>query len=85
MGELVKVLILKNQIEALLIESILKERKIPFIVRSYHDLAYDGIFQFQKGWGHVEAPEKYHDEIKSIYKDLKLKDTIKNPEDEENS
>jgi hypothetical protein len=33
---------------------------------TYHDSAYDGLFQGAKGWGHVEAPEQYRAEIMAI-------------------
>ena len=70
MEALKKVLIIKNEIEAQLLESILNEHNIPHFIKSYHDLVYDGVFQFQKGWGHLEAPEKYHEEILRIYDEL---------------
>ena len=44
----------------------------PHRIRSYHDSAYDGIFQAQKGWGVVLAPPEYQEEIQSIYQDLPL-------------
>ena len=72
MEEFKKILILENEIEARLLESVLTERKIPHRIRSYHDSAYDGIFQAQKGWGAVLAPPEYQEEIQSIYEDLPL-------------
>ena len=63
-----KILILDNQIEAKLMEEILTEKDIPFIIRSYHDSAYDGLWQMQSGWGHIEAPPKYKEEILEVYK-----------------
>jgi len=71
MGNFKKILVLENEIEARLLESILKERGIPHLIRSYYDSAYDGIFQAQKGWGHLEAPEEFEDEIKTIYESVK--------------
>ncbi len=65
-----KVILLKNEIEANIMESVLKESKIPHIIVSYYDSAYDGIWQLQKGWGHIEAPGKYKDEIIKIYQDI---------------
>ena len=47
----VKVGILESGIEAQLLDSILDERNIPHHIQSYHDTAYDGLFQTQKGWG----------------------------------
>jgi len=43
MGNLVKILLFKNEIESLLLDEILTEKKIPHIIRSYHDAAYDGL------------------------------------------
>ena len=70
MERLKKVAVLQNQHEAKLIDDLLTERDIPHQIKSYHDSALDGLFQVTKGWGHVEAPEEYKDEIKTILKDL---------------
>ena len=69
-----KIVVLDNEIEAQLMDSILTERNIPHRMRSYHDSAYDGIFQAQKGWGHIEAPLRYKEEIIAIQADLPVKD-----------
>jgi hypothetical protein len=74
MEEFKKILVLENEIEARLLDSVLNERNIPHRIRSYHDSAYDGIFQAQKGWGVVLAPPEYEDEIQSIYDDLPLEE-----------
>ena len=65
-----KVVVLENEVEATLMEKILIERKIPHLIRTYRDSAYDGLFQAQKGWGHVETTDDYRDEVKEIHKDL---------------
>lgn len=65
-----KILVLNNEAEAMLIDSLLNERKIPHILKSYHDVVYDGIFQNQKGWGCIEADIKYKEEILGIYEDI---------------
>jgi len=67
----IKVVTLDNEIEAGLLESILSERGIPHRMRSYHDTAYDGLFQTQKGWGCINAPESYEEEIKEILSDVR--------------
>ena len=69
-----KILTLDNQIQAKLLEEILTEKGIPSIMRSYHDSAYDGLWQVQSGWGHVEAPAVYRDEILTIYNKIKGND-----------
>lgn len=73
MGEFKKIIVLGNEIEAQLMDSVLTERNIPHRMKSYHDSAYDGIFQAHKGWGHIEAPLSYKEEIIAIHADLPLK------------
>ena len=68
----VKILILNNEIEANLIDGLLKEKEIPHLIRSYHDSAMDGLWQMQSGWGHLEAPEEFKDEILKIYSEMSL-------------
>jgi hypothetical protein len=68
----IKIAILDNEVEARLIESILKEREIPHMLRSYHDTAYDGLFQTQKGWGELRAPKSHEDEILDIIDDVRI-------------
>ena len=62
---------LENDIEARLLSSILTERDIPHLMRSYYDTAFDGLFQAQKGWGYVSAPEPYQEEIRQIISELR--------------
>ncbi len=71
MEDYIKVVTLDHEIEAGLLESILSERGIPHRMRSYHDTAYDGLFQTQKGWGCINAPESYREEIKEILSDVR--------------
>ena len=70
MQEYRKILELDNEVKAKLLESILIERNIPHLIKSYHDSAYNGLFQMQLGWGHLEAPKRFESVIKSIYEDL---------------
>jgi len=72
MSNPVKILMFKNEIEALLLAEILTDKKIPHIIRSYRDSAYDGLWQTQSGWGHIESPEEYRDEVLKIYKEMSL-------------
>jgi hypothetical protein len=61
-----KVTTLENEIEARLLDSILNERNVPHLIISYHDTAYDGLYQTQKGWGYISAPGVYLEEIREI-------------------
>jgi hypothetical protein len=70
MSNPVKILSIKNEIESMLLDEILTEKDIPHMIRSYHDSAYDGLWQSQSGWGHLEAPEEYSEEILNIYKEM---------------
>lgn len=70
MRDFKKIVIIENEFEAEILEGILKEKEIPFYLKCYHDSAYDGLFQFQKGWGHVEAPDEFADQILEIYGDV---------------
>jgi len=66
-----KILVLDNEVEARLLDAVLEEQQIPHLMRSYHDRAYDGLWQQQQGWGHVEASEDHKEQILAIYEDLK--------------
>jgi hypothetical protein len=70
MEKLERILSLNNEIEALRLEEILKDRNIPFILKSYRDTAYDGLWQTQSAWGHIEAPASYKEEILKIYSEM---------------
>ena len=66
MGPYEKITSLENIVEAQLIESILKEKGIPHRIRSFHDTAYDGLFQLQKGWGEIYGPKELKEEILDV-------------------
>jgi len=71
MEEFEKIAVLENGFEAQVLDSILTERHIPHLMRSYHDSAYDGLYQVAKGWGHVSAPPVYREEVLEILSDLR--------------
>ena len=62
----VKIANIENGIEAQVLESVLKERDVPFRLRSFSDTAYDGLFQFHQGWGEIYAPAERKEEILDI-------------------
>jgi len=70
MSKPVKILMLQNEIEAMLLDEILTDKKIPHLIRSYHDSAYDGLWQMQSGWGHLEAPDEFREEILKTYEEI---------------
>ena len=63
MGHLGKIAPIGNEVEAMCLASELRRQGIPFLMRSYHDSAYDGLFQTHSGWGHVEAAAEHRDAI----------------------
>jgi len=48
----------ENQAEANVIKSVLEEHGIYAEIKSFHDTAYDGLFQAQYGWGRILVSEK---------------------------
>ena len=71
MDKLEKIAVLDNEVQAELVDSVLAEREIPHIMRSYYDSALDGIYQAKSGWGHVEAPESFRDEIVAVVEEIR--------------
>jgi hypothetical protein len=71
--EFTEIAVLESIIEAQLVESILEDRKIPFRIQSYHDTAYNGLFQFQKGWGRIFAFFSSRQEIMVILDQIRSK------------
>ena len=69
--KLEKIAVLDNEVQAELVDSVLSERGIPHLMRSYYDSALDGIYQTPKGWGHIEAPQSFRDEILSVIEEIK--------------
>jgi hypothetical protein len=72
MSQSVKILTFNNGIEANLLDEILIEKDIPHIIRSYHDSAYDGLWQTPSAWGFLEAPPEFKDEILKVYEEMSL-------------
>ena len=64
-----KILSLSSQIEAIRIKEILDSNEIPHMIRSFHDSAYDGLFQNQYGWGVLEADGADEERILDLVKD----------------
>jgi hypothetical protein len=66
MEDFVKICSIKDEIEANYLSAQLQEREIPHMIRSFHDSVYDGIFQMQKGWGVLYAPDSFRLDIEKI-------------------
>ena len=66
-----KITVVENKFEADLIAQTLQREDIPFMIRSYHDTAYNGIFIPQKGWGAVMVPEGLEETARTIIAELR--------------
>ncbi len=75
----INVEVLASEIEARLLSAILDERGISHVLLTFHDTAYDGIFQAQKGWGVVRAPRSAAPEIREILADIRSGEGIEEP------
>jgi len=66
-----KILVLNNEFEADLLEEVLTDRKIPHGIVIADDTALGGIMEMEFGWGYVEAPAQYSEEIIRIFEEIK--------------
>jgi hypothetical protein len=67
----IKIAVLENAIEAQLLSSVLTHYEIPHRLRSYHDTAYDGLFQLQKGWGEIYGPDDVRQQVLDALAELR--------------
>ena len=61
----------ENEAEANVIKSVLADHGIYAEIRSFHDTAYDGLFQSQYGWGVIRVFETDFAEAKRIIEEWK--------------
>jgi hypothetical protein len=47
----------ENEAEAIALQAILEQHGIQAKIVSFHDTAYDGLFQSQYGWGVIKVKE----------------------------
>ena len=65
-----KILDLNNEFEAGIMEEVLNDKKIPFGIVPSGDSALGGIWELENGWGYIEAPVEYKDEIMRLYTEI---------------
>lgn len=65
-----KILVLNNEFEAGILEEVLSDRKIPHGIVTSDDSALGGIIELENGWGYVEAPATFRDEIAKLYTEI---------------
>jgi len=66
---------LANDAEAQVVGGLLEEAEIPHYIRTYHDSAYDGLFQTELGWGYVETPSDHAPDVLRIVESVRERDT----------
>ena len=82
MEDFEKILILDNEFEAELMEEVLMDKQIPYGIIIREDSALGGIVDLEEGWGYLEAPARFRDEIMKISREIQESST--DPEEGEN-
>ena len=77
----VKVGTVENRFEGDRISQALGEAGIQFLIKSFLDTAYNGLYIPQKGWGVVMVSEKNKEEAERLI--LEIKKTFVKEEDDE--
>jgi hypothetical protein len=81
MDQWVKVGTVENRFEGDRISQALEEAGIQFLIKSFLDTAYDGLYIPQKGWGVVMVSEKNKEEAERLI--FEIKKTFVKEEDDE--
>ena len=71
MSRWVKIGVVENRFEGDRVSQTLTEAGIPFLLKSFMDTAYDGLYVLQKGWGAVMVPEDFEEEAGRIVGEVK--------------
>ncbi len=71
MDRWVKAGVVENRFEGDRVSQALKEAEIPFMIKSFLDTAYDGLYIPQKGWGMVMVPERLREEAEQLVAEVK--------------
>lgn len=62
---------IENRFEGDRISHALQEAGIPFLIKSFLDTAYDGLYIPQKGWGVVMVSEKNRETAERLITEVK--------------
>ncbi len=71
MEQWIKAGVVENRFEGDRVSQALKEAGIPFMMKSFHDTAYDGLYIPQKGWGAVLVPKDFEKEAEGVIAEVK--------------
>ncbi len=64
--------IVENRFEGDRVKQALEEAEVPFMIKSFLDTAYDGLFIPQKGWGAVLVPKEYLEQAERVISEVKM-------------
>jgi len=73
----------ENRFEGDRISQVLQEAGIPFLIKSFLDTAYDGLYIPQKGWAIVMVSEKHKEEAERLISEVKKTFVKEEEEDDE--
>jgi hypothetical protein len=71
MEQWVKAGTIENRFEGDRISQSLQEAGIPYLIKSFLDTAYNGLYIPQKGWGVVMVSEEYREEAERLISEVK--------------
>ena len=71
MDRWVKAGVIESQFEGDRVSAALTEASIPFLIKSFHDTAYDGLYVFQKGWGAILVPGEFQERAEGLVEEVK--------------
>ena len=61
----------ENRFEGDRVSQVLAEAEIPFMLKSFLDTAYDGLYIPQKGWAAVMVPGEFRERAERLISEVK--------------
>lgn len=68
----VKAGVVENRFEGDRISQALNQAGVPFLIKSFLDTAYDGLYLPQKGWGAILVPEEFAEEAERVISEVRI-------------
>ena len=64
--------VIESRFEGDRVSQALKETGIPYMIKSFLDTAYDGLYLPQNGWGRLMVPEEFCDQAERIVSEVRM-------------
>ena len=64
-------ILVRNAVEANLLEALMAAEGIPGYVKVYQDPAYRGVWTFTDAYGHVECPPQHRGRVQRILREIR--------------